>query len=719
MNNYEDLNMDKSSYKNTSKNSKILNQSNNTEQFNSFKYKHFNNFYYNIINGHLKMQYLNNLTNQNDNKISSIIKNEFLHKTLNEKLYLSPIMNNNLPYKTAFSYYDNKKIFDNDPSKEKFDNIKRKKFNASSENKQFNKHGIHMPNFKNQKKNFNNNNNIKYINNEENTIPNILTKQIEKNKNKVNSRNASFIQNEFINKSLSEENNKFSKTSESNFLYRNKMQQLPKDAVNGLLLFLKKNKKHLARTSKYYNIYKNYKKYIDNYGLENESISESKNIKKSNHKKVNIGYYGRKPLDGVDIFDITTTYRYRYSNKSEKSRHELILGELNKLKGYIEKNKNEKILFIKDFLNKHNINFDDNNQLKAFENFINNYNKNQFASILKPYLGVKEMILDAMKEGEKLNIIKKYNEKKNYNNSISTINIHNPNNTNNNKDQYISNETNLSESPYLILNQKNQLNSEKKNKSQNQKLNILTVNTYNIYKNKKINNNKTKKFDLYDTNSYLKQIEKQNKLHYPNKDYSSNYNLIVQEIGDELKKLSENIKTEKKFKINDSFIPKQKNKNPHILNNLNNFNFITQTSNKSIDDIFITSNKTLSDNNKFSEKICTYNEDRNLKIKSKNNFNYPNKIKIIKRPNKSIQSNASLNKKRRMNKKMTHIIINKLNLRPPLNIIEVEDVKKRLKLTEYIVFNNAKRKLMFEELGKNELYECVNSNKANKYNNNF
>ena len=175
MNNYEDLNMDKSSYKNTSKNSQILNQSNNTEQFNSFKYKHFNNFYYNIINGHLKMQYLNNLTNQNDNKISSIIKNEFLHKTLNEKLYLSPIMNNNLPYKTTFSYYDNKKIFDNEPSKEKFDNIKRKKFNASSENKQFNKHGIHMPNFKNQKKNFNNNN-IKYINKGENTIPNILTK---------------------------------------------------------------------------------------------------------------------------------------------------------------------------------------------------------------------------------------------------------------------------------------------------------------------------------------------------------------------------------------------------------------------------------------------------------------------------------------------------------------------------------------------------------------
>ena len=69
---------------------------------------------------------------------------------------------------------------------------------------------------------------------------------------------------------------------------------------------------------------------------------------------------------------------------------------MNKLKGYIEKNKNEKILFIKDFLNKHNINFDDNNQLKAFENFINNYNKNQFASILKPYIGVNIYKLDIL-----------------------------------------------------------------------------------------------------------------------------------------------------------------------------------------------------------------------------------------------------------------------------------------------------------------------------------
>ena len=65
-----------------------------------------------------------------------------------------------------------------------------------------------------------------------------------------------------------------------------------------------------------------------------------------------------------------------------------------------------------------------------------------------------------------------------------------------------------------------------------------------------------------------------------------------------------------------------------------------------------------------------------------------------------------MDKFRRTNeKKITHIIKNKLNLKPKKNTIGIEDIKKRLKLTEYIVYNNAKRKLLLEELGKNELYE--------------
>jgi hypothetical protein len=266
----------------------------------------------------------------------------------------------------------------------------------------------------------------------------------------------------------------------------------------------------------------------------------------------------------------------------------------------------------------------------------------------------------------------------------------------------------------MILNNKTELNFEQKNKCMNQKLNIVTINSDNIYNKQKNKKNKPKPFDfdLYETNSYLKDMGKQIRLHYPKKDYSSNYNLIIEEIGGELKKISEKIKNEKKYKFREAINSKQNKKKPIKINNINNFNFITQSSNSSIDDIFITSNKNLSENNKLNENIYAFNE---LKENNKN------KIKIVKRTNKQNFSlnndnnnNINNNNKRKMNKKMTQIIIKKLNLRPKINLIEVEDVKKRLKLTEYIVFNNARRKLMFEELGKNELYEYVNNNKINK-----
>ncbi len=718
MKKYEKINIEKQNNKNAKKNNtETIYQSNKTEQFNSFKYKHFNNYYYNIITEQIKKHGLNNyskILNQDDKQKNSLIRNELLYKSANGRLFLSPNINNNNINRTTFSYYGNKKMFENEISGEKNDNFHKKIYNSSSDNRRFNKNDLSKKNYRNQKKNIYNN--IQYINKGQNTIPNILTNQKDKNKNNINSRNEIYIHNDFMNKSNFGENNKFSKTSDSHYLYRCKMQQLPKDAVNGLLLFLKKNKKHLAKTSKYYNIYKNYKKLIDNYGLENESVSESKNIKKNNNnKKVKVGYFGRKPLDGVDIFDISSTYRNIYNNKSEKSRHELLLGEINKLKGYIERNKNEKMLFIKDFLNKHNINYNDNNQLIAFDNFVSNYNKKQIASILKPYLGIKEMILDMMKEGEKINLIKKYNEKKN---SFSTNNIHNSNNKNvndnyNNNNQDKSYETKLCKSPNMILNKKIESNSEKKNNCINQKLNIITIKTDSILNIKNNKNSKTKPFDLNETNSYLKNIERQKKIFYPNKVYTSNYNLIIEEIGGELKKLSENIKTQKKYKIHDSFNSKQRKKMPIKINNLNNFNFITQSSDRSIDDIFITSDKNLVENNKFNENT------NNVNVNTNNELKEINKMKIVKKPN---NDNTTLNlnldsnvKKRNMNKRTTQIIIKKLNSRPKINVVEVEDVKKRLKLTEFIVFNNAKKKLMFEDLpNKSEFYEYVNNNKKDK-----
>ena len=92
-------------------------------------------------------------------------------------------------------------------------------------------------------------------------------------------------------------------------------------------------------------------------------------------------------------------------------------------------------------------------------------------------------------------------------------------------------------------------------------------------------------------------------------------------------------------------------------------------------------------------------------------------MKIVKRGrNKNIflDENKSNKHVKKNDKKMTQIILNKLNLKPKIQNIEIEDVKKRLKLTEYIVYNNAKRKIIFEELGKNELYECKNNGANHK-----
>ena len=508
----------------------------------------------------------------------------------------------------------------------------------------------------------------------------------------------SYSQNEY--KTLLNENNSVYKTSDFNYIYKNRNQQLPKDAVNGLLLFLKKNKKHLAKTSKYYNIYKKYKEFIDN---SDENLDNSKKNNKISSRNINIGYYGRKPLDGFDLYDITFTYRNRYSNKSEKNRHELMLAELNKLKGYINKNKNEKYLIIKDFLNKYNINYKNQKQLTSFENFINNFNKSRMNNVLKPYLGIKEMILDILKEGEKINI---NNDCKDYNsNSSSSYNSPYSNIVNNNL-QYNQYESNIYKSPFLIRQKYlysgkiNTLNKHRilkipkfysEKNSQNKKYN--TSNTIK-YKNKRINNKKIKSFDLFESNSYLKKIEKQKILFRPNKVYSSNYNLIIDEIGDEIEKLNTSIKYDKQYKITEYLLKQNKRKK----NNEKNFNFITQSSNKSIEEVFITSNKILLPNN-----IST-NKTLNEKINN-------NEVKSI---TKSNMSNFSMDKIRRNSKKKVNHKINKLNIKPKYNDIEIEDIRKRLKLTEYIVLSNAKKKLMFQNLGKNELYECVNSININK-----
>jgi hypothetical protein len=453
----------------------------------------------------------------------------------------------------------------------------------------------------------------------------------------------------------------------------------------------------LAKTSKYYNIYKKYKHFIND-NPDNSILNNNKDNKKYNDKNINIGYYGRKPLDGIEIYETTSTYKNQYSNKSEKNRHEIILDELNKLKGYIDKNQKEKDLFIKDFLNRHYIDCDDQAQLNAFENFINNFNKNQIYNLLKPYLGIKEMLLDILKEGEKIHLNINENTK---NEEINKNGLSNDKIQQNNNSLINQIESNIYKSPNII--KQNYLYSGKNNNRKKTLLKILNYNSEKINRIKTLkigNKNNIKSFDLLSTNSYLKKIEKQKRLYYPNKDYSSNYNLIVDDIGEELKELNNNIKEEKKFKISEYLMKKNKNRK-NDKNIILNLNFSNQTPNKSIENVFITSNKTFITNNKIIN-------ENNYDDKIKRNLY---KIKKKKRNNK-MNFSCDRNKYKRSNKrKITDIIINKLNLKPEK--IEIDEIRKKLKLTEYIVFNHAKKKLAFDNLGKKELFECVNNTKKN------
>ena len=72
---------------------------------------------------------------------------------------------------------------------------------------------------------------------------------------------------------------------------------------------------------------------------------------------------------------------------------------------------------------------------------------------------------------------------------------------------------------------------------------------------------------------------------------------------------------------------------------------------------------------------------------------------------KYLSTDAQIKKRRRYNRRNTDIIIEKLNIKRNYDKVELKDVKRKLKLTEYIIYNKAKDKLKLRELGKDELYE--------------
>ena len=612
-----------SSYRNNSekslnKNSLAINHNDklnleNSQQFNSFKFQHFNNFFNNFFHDKLKSQLINYLSEEKDNA-PSIFKNEILNETLSEKA--SSDFNNT---QKKFLYKNNNGII----NAKLINNNGFQKYNYNNPPLKYSSlDRIYINKFNNSKSNNKSTSiNSKYFSKEQYTSPNISKNKTSCSSNKIKLKlEISSINNNFN----IDKKNKLNNTSESFFMKNHKVQQLPKDAANCLLLFLKKNKKNLIRTSKYNSIYKKYKNIIDNII---DKIPEEDSLHRKNNNENILGYYKRKAIDGNDILNTANLIWNNYDSKSEKQRHIQILNELTILKGNIEKNKNQKNLYMKDFLNKYNINYN-NKQLSFFEKFLNNFDIKKYGNFLSPKLSMKNMISDIFEKGEKF---KFENEEKKI--VIPALNV------------------------------KSTIhNNEKNNKG---------IESYSLYnRDSKANkNNKEKSLNLSSTNSFLKEMERQKLVFKPNKTYVSNYNLIIEDIGKEIGEIESEIITEKQYKNLLPNLLKKKNRNINIKDLA-----------KSNTNLFITSNKN---------------------IKSNINIKKDKSVDFVKR---------------NLQRKTTKIIIDKLNKESNFDKVEYKDIKRKFKLTEYIVYNKFKNKLKLENLEKQELYEYLKKENNNNMN---
>jgi hypothetical protein len=153
--------------------------------------------------------------------------------------------------------------------------------------------------------------------------------------------------------------------------------------------------------------YINKKKYnMNNFNQDNKSRNQANLCFMKYHSQNTEGYLGRKEVNGVPFtFESLMVYNNLYSNKSEKKRHEIILDEFSRLRQYIERQPENKLIFIKEFLNKYYVECEkyEKSQLLSLCDFICYHDKYVMSSILKPYLDIKNMIIDLLNNISEIN----------------------------------------------------------------------------------------------------------------------------------------------------------------------------------------------------------------------------------------------------------------------------------------------------------------------------
>ena len=285
---------------------------------------------------------------------------------------------------------------------------------------------------------------------------------------------------------------------------------------------------------------------------ENEKKKEINNKKKIKLSKKNIrnsiieGYFGRKTKSNMPyLFDISATFYNNYSNKSEKGRHEVILNELNKLKAFIINDPKNKIQIFKNFLirfNYNNIEDLTDEEIILICDFICIHDNDILFHLIKPYYKSKDIISDLINNlkfivrDKKDIILDKSNER-----------LDSQEMFNNNDDSLLKTKIkkNIKNKKPEI---KNLIKSKKMSKTQNYFYNKMRRETYispNFipFKSHRIKDNNSKNnnmVNLDDTNSKLKFLSYQKQIQLPNKHFSLDDNLLINEISKEIRQLKEN-----------------------------------------------------------------------------------------------------------------------------------------------------------------------------------
>ena len=500
-----------------------------------------------------------------------------------------------------------------------------------------------------------------------------------------------------LNKSSFKKNINLIKNKDKRISLKNKIlnEENTKDEKDNLQNIIQINKKIFDLKSKTLNktfLIKSNSNKTNNKIINIEKSRNKANLFLRNHHSQNSeGYLGRKELNGVPFtFEPIMVHNNIYSNKSEKKRHEIILEEFTKLRQYIERQPEKKLIFIKEFLNKYYIKYEEysKNQLSSLCDFICYHDNNAISSILKPYLDIKNMIVELLNNIYIVNNLLGIKQSMK-NNEIKEAIISEETNSNNDSKFY----ENLSRysSPNLIENSDG-INTE------NTKIKFYTKENFRKqkYENSLTDNEeilKEIKIKLYD-------LEHQKRLHYPDKNYPFRNDLIIKDMKKEMDALKNNF--EQTYMNNKSFSIKK------ILKTQNNFNNSNDKISSKIKNAI-----TFSEFNKKPKNIRGIEEEIYNKfiISNRTNKNNLPRFMLMKKDDSYINKNNISNIKN-INKYSMDEIIKRLYYKPMKIGFGINEIRKNNKITEYYALKLAKHNQFLIDINNNNYFK--NKNIENK-----